>query len=115
MSHAEEIERIAQECRRREQILVDELAEFNAHIANRSRELAERSAQQMREFWDEYGEELEKAKAEAEEKERLEAEAREQREAIARAAAARKANQFVAPVDDEDEDDAYYRRKSWLE
>ncbi|MBF6272463.1 hypothetical protein A5780_21695 [Nocardia sp. 852002-20019_SCH5090214] len=54
------------------------------------------------------------AAAEAEERERQEEEAREQREAIARAAAARKANQAVAPIDAEDEDDAYYRRKSWL-
>ncbi|WP_067677399.1 hypothetical protein [Nocardia miyunensis] len=48
------------------------------------------------------------------EAERREAELREQRAAIARAAAFRKANDVVRPVDDEDEDDEYYRRKSWL-
>ncbi|WP_227984240.1 hypothetical protein [Nocardia spumae] len=54
------------------------------------------------------------ANAEADERAREEEEAREQREAIARSAAARMANQSVAPIDDEDEDDAFYRRKSWL-
>lgn len=48
------------------------------------------------------------------EAERREAELREQRAAIARAAAFRKANNVVRPVDDEDEDDEYYGRKSWL-
>ncbi|AHH15806.1 hypothetical protein NONO_c09990 [Nocardia nova SH22a] len=54
------------------------------------------------------------ARIEAEERAREEQEAREQREAIARSAAARKANESYVPADAEDEDDAYYRRKSWL-
>ncbi|RDI51718.1 hypothetical protein [Nocardia mexicana] len=107
MDYVAEIERIAAESRRRTGLLLDEIEEVNRRTAETSRQLQERWAQEA------VAEE--EARAEAEERERQEAEAREQREAIARAAAARRANQNFVPVDDEDEDDAYYRRKSWLE
>ncbi|MBF6289196.1 hypothetical protein [Nocardia cyriacigeorgica] len=56
----------------------------------------------------------EQLRAEAEERARLEEEAREQREAIARSMAARRANDAVAPIDEDDEEAQYYQRKSWL-
>ncbi|MFD6160126.1 hypothetical protein ACFWF7_27330 [Nocardia sp. NPDC060256] len=114
MSYAEEIERVAEECRRRSALLLDELEQINRKTADTSRDLAEAAAADMREFWSEHSEELEKARAEAEERERLETEAREQREAIARSIAARKANRDVLPLDQEDEEAAFYQRKSWL-
>ncbi|WP_405167191.1 hypothetical protein OG203_20130 [Nocardia sp. NBC_01499] len=114
MSYAEEIERVAEECRRRSALLLDELEQINQRTADTSRELAEASATEMREFWSEHADELAKARAEAEERERLETEAREQREAIARSIAARKANRDVLPVDQEDEEAAFYQRETWL-
>ncbi|QIS09074.1 hypothetical protein [Nocardia arthritidis] len=109
-----EIEQAAAEQRRRSALLLDELDEINRRTEEKGRQLAERSAAEMRDFWEEHAEALEKAQAEAEEKERQEAEEREQREAIARSMAARKAKDTVAPIDDEDEESAYYRRDSWL-
>jgi predicted RNA-binding Zn ribbon-like protein len=115
VNYAEEIERIGEESRRRSAILLQELEETRQHSAAVERELAERSAIEMREFWEEHAEEIAKAQAEVEEKERLEAEAREQREAIARSIAARKAHGVVTPVDEDDDPEGeYYRRKSWL-
>ncbi|WP_433661771.1 hypothetical protein ACQPW1_06145 [Nocardia sp. CA-128927] len=114
MSYAEEIERVAEECRRRSALLLDEFEEINRRTADTSRALAETSAAEMREYWAEHAEEVEKARAEAEEQERLATEAREQREAIARSMAARRANRDVAPIDEEDEEAAFYQRKSWL-
>ncbi|QIS01762.1 hypothetical protein F5X71_05030 [Nocardia brasiliensis] len=114
MSYAEEIERAAEECRRRSALLLDELEGVARRTANTNRELSEQSIADMREFWAAHAEELEKARATAEEQERQEAEVREQREAIARSMAARRANREVAPVDDEDEEAAFYQRKSWL-
>ncbi|QBS43023.1 hypothetical protein [Nocardia sp. CS682] len=114
MSYAEEIERVAEECRRRSAQLLDELDEINRKTADTSRELTDKSTADLREFWTAHSAELEKARAEAEEKERLETEAREQREAVARSIAARKANRDVLPVDQEDEEAAFYQRETWL-
>ncbi|WP_378737321.1 hypothetical protein [Nocardia brasiliensis] len=114
MSYAEEIERAAEECRRRASLLLDELEQINRRTADTSRELAAQSAAEMREFWSTHAAELERARAEAEEKERLETEAREQREAIARSIATRKANRDVLPIDQEDEEAAFYQRETWL-
>ncbi len=114
MNYAEEVERVIADHLHRAAMLLDEFEEINRRTANSNRELAERSAADMREFWEEHAEEIEKARAEAEEKERQETEAREQREAIARSMAARRAKDTVAPIDDEDEESAYYRRDSWL-
>jgi hypothetical protein len=122
VNYADEIERIGEESRRRSAILLQELEETRQHSAVVERELAERSAIEMGEFWEEHAEEIAKAQAEAEqarleaeEKERLEAEAREQREAIARSIAARRARGVVTPVDEDDDPEGeYYRRKSWL-
>ncbi|TLG11512.1 hypothetical protein FEK35_12520 [Nocardia cyriacigeorgica] len=121
MSYGDEIERIAEECRWRSARLLDDLAEINRRTADKSRELAEQSAIEMRQVWENMTEELEKAEAEAEkerlaaeERERLEAEAREQREAIARSMQARRSKDVVAPIDEDDEEAQYYQRKSWL-
>ncbi|MEV6562529.1 hypothetical protein AB0M22_42885 [Nocardia sp. NPDC051756] len=114
MSYAEEIERAAEECRRRSALLLDELEQINRRTADTSRELADAAATDMHEFLAEHADELAKARAEAEERERLETEAREQREAIARSIAARKANRDVLPVDQEDEEAAFYQRETWL-
>ncbi|PXX66515.1 hypothetical protein DFR70_103264 [Nocardia tenerifensis] len=114
MSYAEEIERAADECRRRSAQLLDELEQINRATAATSRELAETSAAGMREFHAAHADELAKARAELAERERLETQAREQREAIARSIAARKANREVLPVDQEDEEAAFYQRESWL-
>ncbi len=114
VSYAEEIERVAEQCRRRSAQLLDELDEINRRTADTSRELADKSAADLREFWAAHSDELDKARAEAEEKERQETEAREQREAVARSIAARKANRDVLPVDQEDEEAAFYQRETWL-
>ncbi|MFE9582198.1 hypothetical protein ACFYO1_37880 [Nocardia sp. NPDC006044] len=114
MSYAEEIERAAEECRRRSALLLDELEQINRRTADTSRELAEAAATGMREFLAAHADELAEARAEIEERERLETEAREQREAIARSIAARKANRDVLPVDQEDEEAAFYQRETWL-
>ncbi|MFI9406537.1 hypothetical protein [Nocardia sp. NPDC052316] len=114
MSYAEEIERVAEECRCRSAQLLDELDEVNRRTADTSRELAAKAAADLREFWTAHADELEKARAEVEERERLETEAREQREAVARSIAARKANRDVLPVDQEDEEAAFYQRETWL-
>ncbi len=112
VDYAAEIDRIFEEHRRRSAILTQELEEIEQRTARTAYDLEARATADMRQFWDEHGEELEQARAEAEERERQEAEQREQREAIARAAAARKAEQNAAPADDDDDD--YYRRESWL-
>ncbi|WP_141717743.1 hypothetical protein [Nocardia altamirensis] len=114
MSYAEEIERAAEECRRRSALLLDELDDINRRTADTSRDLTEKSAAQLREYTAAHAGELAKARAAAEEQERLEAEARAQREAIARSIATRRANRDVAPVDQEDEEAAFYQRETWL-
>ncbi len=125
-NYSEEIERIFEEHDRRSRILREELVEIEQRSAERGREFVEQMNIEMRAFWEEHAEELEKAQAEAEERERCEvearaeqervvAEAREQREAIARSIAARKANGVVTPIDEDDDPESeYYRRKSWL-
>ncbi|MFI6171567.1 hypothetical protein ACIBCN_32650 [Nocardia sp. NPDC051052] len=114
MSYAEEIERVAEECRRRSALLLDELEQINRKTADTSRELTAAAAAEMREFCSAHSDELDKARAEVEERERLETAAREQREAIARSIAARKAGRDVLPVDQEDEEAAFYQRETWL-
>lgn len=122
MNYAEEIERIGEESRRRSRMLLEELEDIKQRSADADRELAEQSAIEMRQFWEEQAAELEKAEAEAEqarteaeERERVETDAREQREAIARSIAARKAHDVVTPIDEDDDPESeYYRRKSWL-
>lgn len=125
VNYGAEIEQIGAESRRRIAMLIEELAEINQRSAVRDRELAEQSAAEMRQFSEEYGEELlqeaeqavaeaEQAQREAEEQERLAAEAREKHQAIARSVAARRAKDVVVPIDEEDEEAAYYQRKSWL-
>ncbi|WP_040774564.1 hypothetical protein [Nocardia pneumoniae] len=114
VNYAEEARRLAEENQRRMALLIDEIQEINEQTAARGRVFADSLAADMGRFWAEHAAELERARAEAEEKERLEAEAREQREAIARSMAARKANQTVTPVDEEDEEAKFYQRKSWL-
>ncbi|WP_227998599.1 hypothetical protein [Nocardia australiensis] len=126
VNYAAEIERIAEEARRRSAILLEELDDVHRRTAERSHALAEQSATEMRQFWEEKAGELQKAAADAEEterreaearaeRERLEAEAREQRDAIVRSIAARKAHGYVTPVDEDDDPEGeYYRRKSWL-
>lgn len=114
VNYAEEIERAAEECRRRSALLLDELEQINRQTADTSRELAEAAATDMREFLAEHADKLAEARAEVEESERLETEAREQREAIARSIAARRANRDVLPVDQEDEEAAFYQRETWL-
>lgn len=114
MSYSQEIESIFEEFRHRSAMLARELDEIEQHTDQVASELEAQAQAEMQQFWEEHAEEIEKARAEAEEKERREVELREQQDAIARAAAHRRANQNVRPVDDEDEDDEYYRRKSWL-
>ncbi|NEW57954.1 hypothetical protein GV794_20175 [Nocardia cyriacigeorgica] len=126
MNYGEEIERVVEESRWRSAKLREEIADINQRTAEKSRALAERSAGEMRQFWDDHREEFHKAQEQAdaeaekerlaaEERERLEAEAREQRDAIARSMAARRSKDVVAPIDeDDDEESQYYQRKSWL-
>ncbi|GAA5067520.1 hypothetical protein [Nocardia callitridis] len=125
MSYSADIESAIAECQRRSRLLLDEFEDIQRKTAATSQRLTEESIAAQREFLEEHREEIENAQAEAAEKERLEveererqdalaAEAREQREAIARSIAARKANDVVAPIDDEDEEAAFYQRKSWL-
>ncbi|MGQ4597318.1 hypothetical protein [Nocardia sp. R6R-6] len=114
VNYAEEARRLAEENQRRMAILLDEIQEINDRTAARGREFADNLAAEMAQFRTEHAAELDRARAEAEEKERLEAQAREQREAIARSMAARRANQTVTPVDEEDEEARFYQRKSWL-
>lgn len=126
MNYSDGMRHIVEEIRRRSALLLDEFEEINGQTAEKDRELAEQSAIEMRQFWEDHAEEIAKVRAEAEERERLEAEARaererldtearEQREAIARSIATRKANDVVTPVDEDDDPESeYYRRKSWL-
>ncbi|MFD4442658.1 hypothetical protein ACFWPK_23085 [Nocardia sp. NPDC058519] len=107
------IEEGAYEFLRRVQILDYEYDEMRNSLAvhNNGHEiLAEIQAVREREA----AEAEERERLEAEERERQEAEAREQREAIARSIAARRANDRAAPMDDDDPEGDYYRRKSWL-
>ncbi|WP_406270573.1 hypothetical protein OH799_28990 [Nocardia sp. NBC_00881] len=114
VNYAEEARRLAEENQRRMAILIDELQEINEQTAAKGREFAEHLAADMDRFWQEHAAELEQSRAEDEAKEQLEAEAREHREAVARSMTARRANQTVGPVDDEDEDAKFYQRQSWL-
>ncbi|MFI5777222.1 hypothetical protein [Nocardia sp. NPDC051570] len=86
MDYAAEIERILAEGRRRNALLLDEIDEVNRQTAERCRRLAEQ--------WE------------------TEAAERDRREAEIRAETPRATYRPVTPVDDED--DEYYRRKSWL-
>ncbi|MGO4615972.1 hypothetical protein AB4305_24755 [Nocardia sp. 2YAB30] len=113
VNYAEEARRLAEENQRRMAILIDELQEINERTAAKGREFAQNLAADMDRFWAEHAD-LEQSRAEDEAKERLEAEAREHREAIARSMTARRVNQTVGPVDDEDEEAKFYQRKSWL-
>lgn len=126
VNYVEEAARLAEEHQRRMAILLDEIIEIQVDTAENGREFSSAIANEMNLFWEEHAEELAKAEAEAAEQERLEvetraererlaAEAREQREAIARSIAARKANDVVTPIDEDDDPESeYYRRKSWL-
>ncbi|WP_406236467.1 hypothetical protein [Nocardia sp. NBC_01009] len=115
VDYVAEVERLAEESLRRMSVLREELEEIKQETARRDQEFSANLATEMSQFWQEYAETEEAARAEAEEKERLEAEAREQREAIARSIAARKAHELVTPVDEDDDPEGeYYRRKSWL-
>ncbi|MBF6356214.1 hypothetical protein IU449_16970 [Nocardia higoensis] len=120
-----EMERIIDRCRREAAALENDLAEINRRTAETSAMLTERSRAAMREFWEEHGETIAAAQAEAEEQERRAAaeraeqerqaaELREYREAMARSSAARRSGEVVVPIDDEDPEGEYYRRESWL-
>lgn len=126
VNYVEEAARLAEEHQRRMAILLDEIIEIQVDTAENGREFSSAAAIEMSRFWEEHAEELAKAEAEAAEQERLEvearaeqerlaAEAREQRDAIARSIAARRANDVVTPIDEDDDPESeYYRRKSWL-
>ncbi|MBF6337381.1 hypothetical protein IU450_15965 [Nocardia abscessus] len=114
VNYAEEARQLGAENQRRMSLLLDEIQTINEETAATGREFADRLVADMNEFWATQAGDPDEAAAEAEEKQRLEDEAREQREAIARSMAARRANQTVAPVDEEDEEAKFYRRKSWL-
>lgn len=126
MNYAADIERAAAEARHRSAQLLSELADLHRRTETRGQRLAERSAAEMAQYWEDNAEAIERTLAEAEEREQREAaeraeqqrvdeEAREQREAIARSVANRRANDVVTPSDeDDDPEGAYYRRKSWL-
>ncbi|MCM6776159.1 hypothetical protein NDR87_19310 [Nocardia sp. CDC159] len=94
MDYAAEIERILAEGRRRNALLLDEIDEVNRQTAEQCRRL---TAQ-----WE----------AEAAEQARTDQAARDRIEDLARMAAARAAERPATWADDED--DEYYRRKSWL-
>ncbi|MFI9506417.1 hypothetical protein [Nocardia sp. NPDC052566] len=96
MSGADDIEAIMDANRR-----------FISQLQMETEERRQRESEEGKELREAFA----RAEAEAEAKAQAEAEARE---AIARSIAARKANENVAPIDDEDEESAYYRRKSWL-
>lgn len=121
-NYSEEIERIFEEHDRRSRILREELVEIEQRSAERGREFVAEMNIEMREFWAEHAEELaeaeERERREVEaraEQERLATEARKQRESIARSIAARRANDVVTPIDEDDDPESeYYRRKSWL-
>ncbi|MGW4631706.1 hypothetical protein [Nocardia sp. NPDC004415] len=108
------IEEGAYEFLRRVQILDDEYDAMRSSLAvhNGHEILADIQAAREREA----AEAAERERLEAEERERQEAEAREQQDAIARSIAARKANNYAAPLDGDDYDPEgeYYRRNSWL-
>ncbi|MBF6167342.1 hypothetical protein IU486_21670 [Streptomyces gardneri] len=114
VNYAEEARQLAAENQRRMSLLLDEIQAINEQTAATGREFADRLTADMDQFWATHAAELDKAAAEAEAQRRLEDEAREQREAVARSMAARRANQTVAPVDEEDEEAKFYQRKSWL-
>ncbi|MFE5478941.1 hypothetical protein ACFQ9R_24765 [Nocardia sp. NPDC056541] len=117
MNYVLELEQIFDEHARRTAILHQELDAINRATADRDRDHAERTAAGLERVLAQ-AEEDEKVRAAAEQRQaelnRLEAEAQEQRAAIARAAAARRANDVVAPYDDDDPEAEYYQRKSWL-
>ncbi|RJO72153.1 hypothetical protein D5S18_23590 [Nocardia panacis] len=96
MSAADEIEAIVEHHRRTMARLSEEFEESRSRMNAGSEELFAA---------------MRRVEAEAEEQAREEAEARA---AIARATAARKANDTIQPIDDDDEESAYYRRDSWL-
>ncbi|MBF6219820.1 hypothetical protein IU479_17075 [Nocardia abscessus] len=110
VNYAEEARQLGAENQRRMSLLLDEIQAINEETAATGREFADRLVADMNEFWATHAGEP----TEAEVGQQLEDEAREQREAIARSMAARRANQTVTPVDDEDEEAKFYQRKSWL-
>ncbi|MEU2041268.1 hypothetical protein [Nocardia niwae] len=114
VDYAEEARQLAAENQRRMSLLLDEIQAINEQTAVTGREFADRLAADMDQFWAMHGEDLDKAAAEAEEQQRMQEEAQQRRAAIARSMAARRANHTVAPVDEEDEEARFYRRKSWL-
>ncbi|MGY2008730.1 hypothetical protein ACW9HJ_22030 [Nocardia gipuzkoensis] len=114
VNYAEEARQLGAENQRRMSLLLDEIQAINEETAATGREFADRLVADMNEFWATHAGEPTEAAAEAEVEQQLEDEAREQREAIARSMAARRANQTVTPVDDEDEEAKFYQRKSWL-
>lgn len=120
MDYVAEIERLAAEHRRRSAVLLAELEDLHRRTAERGREFAERSAADLTRFLAERADDSAHAEVEtepeADERERQEALEREQREAVARSIAARKANDVVRPIDDDevDPEGEYFRRKSWL-
>ncbi|MBF6465029.1 hypothetical protein IU427_07495 [Nocardia beijingensis] len=114
VDYAEEARQLAAENQRRMSLLLDEIQAINEQTAATGRAFADRLTADMDEFWATHAENLDRAAAEAEEQRRLQEEAQEQHAAIARSMAARRANRTVAPVDEEDEEAAFYRRKSWL-
>ncbi|MGK8520517.1 hypothetical protein ACRS6B_02640 [Nocardia asteroides] len=114
VNYAEEARQLAAENQRRMSLLLDEIRSINEQTAATGREFADRLTADMDQFWADQVAELDRAAAAAEEKQRREDEVREQREAVARSLAARRANQTVTPVDEEDEEAKFYQRKSWL-
>ncbi|HLS78319.1 MAG TPA: hypothetical protein VK083_16170 [Nocardia sp.] len=125
MDYRAEMEDIIERCRRRSAEIVDDLTEANQRVALADAALADRTRAAAQEFWEEHGEEILAAQAEAEERERREAEERAEqerqaaelaayREAMARSASARRSGDVVVPIDDEDPEAEYYRRESWL-
>lgn len=120
-----EMECIIDRCRRDAAAIANDLAEVNRRSAAATAALTERSRAAAQDFWDEHGEAIAAAQAEAEERERKEleeraeqerqaAELRAHREAMMRSAAVRRNGDVVLPIDDEDPEGEYYRRESWL-
>ncbi|MGQ4618018.1 hypothetical protein [Nocardia sp. R7R-8] len=114
VDYAEEARQLAAENQRRMSLLLGEIQAINEQTAATGREFTDRLTADMAEFWVAHAADLDQAAAVAEEQQRLQDEAQEQRAAIARSMAARRANQTVTPVDEEDEEAQFYQRKSWL-
>ncbi|MGV9724581.1 hypothetical protein [Nocardia beijingensis] len=114
VDYAEEARQLAVENQRRMSLLLDEIQAINEQTAATGREFTDRLTADMDEFWTTHAADLDQAAAEAQEQQRRRDEAEEQRAAIERSMAARRANQTVRPVDEEDEEAEFYQRKSWL-